>query len=335
MKHPAPHAPATAARPADLQPPTHHWPPAMRACARRRWRWPRRCREADCQVQSMPDASPTKWHLAHVTWFFETFVLERFEAGFKPHHAAFRVLFNSYYHGVGEQHPRPQRGLITRPGLAEVKAYRAAVDERMAALLAAARRPRRDEIETARRARPAARAAAPGTDAHRRHAPAVVQPAGAGLPAALAAGHGGAGGARLGASSAAAWSRSGTTARASPSTTRRRATRSTCAPTRWATAWSRMASGSTSSTTAATATRAGGSSAGWDWVRAQAHRGAAVLAARRGAARRLDQLHPARPGAGRPAHADHAHQLLRGRRLRALAVGAGPAHADATVPLPP
>jgi len=91
--------------------------------------------EADCQVQSMPDASPTKWHLAHVTWFFETFVLERFEPGFKPHHPAYRVLFNSYYQGIGEQHPRPQRGLVTRPGLAEVLAYRAAVDERLAALL--------------------------------------------------------------------------------------------------------------------------------------------------------------------------------------------------------
>jgi len=92
--------------------------------------------EADCQVQSMPDASPTKWHLAHVTWFFETFVLERHEAGFRPHHPSFRVLFNSYYHGIGEQHPRAQRGLVTRPGLAEVKAYRAAVDQRMATLLA-------------------------------------------------------------------------------------------------------------------------------------------------------------------------------------------------------
>jgi ergothioneine biosynthesis protein EgtB len=91
--------------------------------------------EADCQVQSMPDASPTKWHLAHVTWFFETFILERFEPGFQPFHPAFRVLFNSYYQGVGEQHPRPQRGLITRPGLAEVKAYRAQVDARIAALL--------------------------------------------------------------------------------------------------------------------------------------------------------------------------------------------------------
>jgi ergothioneine biosynthesis protein EgtB len=91
--------------------------------------------EADCQAQSMADASPVKWHLAHVTWFFETFVLEAFEPGFKPHHAAYRVLFNSYYNGVGEQHPRPQRGLLTRPSLAEVKAWRAAVDARMLALL--------------------------------------------------------------------------------------------------------------------------------------------------------------------------------------------------------
>ena len=93
--------------------------------------------EADCQVQSMADASPTKWHLAHVTWFFETFVLERFEPGFKPHHAAFRVLFNSYYRGVGEMHPRPQRGLVTRPTLAEVLAYRQAVDQRVLTLLQA------------------------------------------------------------------------------------------------------------------------------------------------------------------------------------------------------
>lgn len=91
--------------------------------------------EADCQAQSMPDASPAKWHLAHTTWFFETFVLERFEAGFQPFDPAFRVLFNSYYQGVGEAYPRPQRGLITRPGLAEVRAYRAQVDQRVAALL--------------------------------------------------------------------------------------------------------------------------------------------------------------------------------------------------------
>ena len=91
----------------------------------------------DCQVQSMPDASPTKWHLAHTTWFFETFVLEAHEHGFQPFDASFRVLFNSYYQGVGEQYPRAQRGLITRPTLEEVKRYRAQVDERVLAVLAA------------------------------------------------------------------------------------------------------------------------------------------------------------------------------------------------------
>ena len=76
----------------------------------------------DCQLQSMPDASPSKWHLAHTTWFFETFLLERFEPDFRPFDAAFRVLFNSYYQGVGAQHPRAQRGLLSRPTLEEVLA---------------------------------------------------------------------------------------------------------------------------------------------------------------------------------------------------------------------
>ncbi|EJE54159.1 TIGR03440 family protein [Acidovorax sp. CF316] len=90
----------------------------------------------DACAQSMPDASPAKWHLAHTTWFFETFVLELHELAFAPFHPAFRVLFNSYYNGVGAKHPRPQRGLLTRPSLAEVLAYRAQVDERVQALLA-------------------------------------------------------------------------------------------------------------------------------------------------------------------------------------------------------
>lgn len=89
----------------------------------------------DCCAQSMLDASPVKWHLAHTTWFFETFILEGREAGFAPFHPAFRVLFNSYYNGVGAKHPRAQRGLLTRPSLDEVRAYRADVDDRMLRLL--------------------------------------------------------------------------------------------------------------------------------------------------------------------------------------------------------
>ncbi len=94
--------------------------------------------DEDCCVQSMPDASPVKWHLAHTSWFFETFILERHEADFRPYQPAFRVLFNSYYNGVGEKHPRPQRGLLTRPTLAEVQRYRRNVDERIALLMARA-----------------------------------------------------------------------------------------------------------------------------------------------------------------------------------------------------
>jgi DinB superfamily len=93
--------------------------------------------DEDCQAQSMPDASPVKWHLAHVTWFFETFILEQYEAAFQPYNPAFRVLFNSYYNAVGDKHPRTQRGLLTRPTLADIKAWRAQVDARVMALLEA------------------------------------------------------------------------------------------------------------------------------------------------------------------------------------------------------
>ena len=89
----------------------------------------------DCQLQSMPDASPTKWHLGHLTWFFETFILEKYENDFKPFNASFRVLFNSYYNGIGDKHPRAQRGLISRPLLTGVMDYRKAVDERVLAVL--------------------------------------------------------------------------------------------------------------------------------------------------------------------------------------------------------
>ena len=92
--------------------------------------------DEDCTAQSMADASPVKWHLAHTTWFFETFILEPMEARFAPFHPAFRVLFNSYYNGIGERHPRAQRGLLTRPSMQQVRAYRANVDGRIARLLA-------------------------------------------------------------------------------------------------------------------------------------------------------------------------------------------------------
>ena len=85
----------------------------------------------DQTVQSMPDASPTKWHLAHTTWFFETFVLRPHASGYQPFDPAFEYLFNSYYEAVGPRHPRPQRGLITRPGVEEVLSYRRHVTDAM------------------------------------------------------------------------------------------------------------------------------------------------------------------------------------------------------------
>ena len=81
----------------------------------------------DAMVQSMPDASPTKWHLAHTTWFFETFVLCALP-GYRPVNADWQVLFNSYYQSVGPQHSRPMRGVLSRPSLTEVLDYRARVD---------------------------------------------------------------------------------------------------------------------------------------------------------------------------------------------------------------
>ena len=90
----------------------------------------------DCMVQSMPDASPVKWHLAHTTWFFETFVLSGMSNAQPPFDLSFRVLFNSYYVGVGERHPRPERGALSRPGMDAVLAWRRRVDELVLAALA-------------------------------------------------------------------------------------------------------------------------------------------------------------------------------------------------------
>jgi ergothioneine biosynthesis protein EgtB len=86
----------------------------------------------------MPDVSPTKWHRAHTSWFFETFVLGPYAAGYRVHDDRFAYLFNSYYETVGPFFPRAQRGVVTRPGIAEVASYRNHVDEAMESLLAAA-----------------------------------------------------------------------------------------------------------------------------------------------------------------------------------------------------
>lgn len=87
----------------------------------------------DQNVQSMPDASPTKWHLAHTTWFFETAILADVQ-GYRPFDERYAYLFNSYYEALGPRHPRPQRGLLTRPSVEEVLAYRKHVDGAMGAL---------------------------------------------------------------------------------------------------------------------------------------------------------------------------------------------------------
>ena len=90
----------------------------------------------DAGAQSMPDTSPAKWHVAHTTWFFETVVLEALDPGYVSPFAGYRALFNSYYQAVGPQFARPQRGLITRPTLAEILHYRAFIDQRVLSALA-------------------------------------------------------------------------------------------------------------------------------------------------------------------------------------------------------
>src|SRR4051795_6651935 len=85
--------------------------------------------DADATLQPFPDASPAKWHLAHTSWFFETFVLRDHAAGYRPFDERWAFLFNSYYEAEGPRYARPRRGMLSRPSLEQVRAYRAHVDE--------------------------------------------------------------------------------------------------------------------------------------------------------------------------------------------------------------
>ncbi|HKV96142.1 MAG TPA: ergothioneine biosynthesis protein EgtB [Gammaproteobacteria bacterium] len=89
----------------------------------------------DMMVQSMPDASPAKWHLAHTTWFFETFILVPYAKGYRPFHPQYAYLFNSYYYSAGRMYPRPERGLLSRPTVADIFSYRDCVNDHMQRLL--------------------------------------------------------------------------------------------------------------------------------------------------------------------------------------------------------
>src|SRR3954466_2468363 len=97
-------------------------------------------------VQSMADASPTKWHRAHTTWFFEQFLLVPYLAGYRVFHAQFAYLFNSYYVAAGPRHARPRRGLLTRPDCERVAAFRAHVDSGVERLLASVEEPQLAEV---------------------------------------------------------------------------------------------------------------------------------------------------------------------------------------------
>jgi ergothioneine biosynthesis protein EgtB len=142
MSRPIVHSPEAESEEAPVADPSagtrRHW---LRAFAAVRTETERRAGQLSAEdqvVQSMPDASPTKWHRAHVTWFFEQFLLRPFNPSYRAFDERFSYLFNSYYVAAGPRHARPQRGLITRPGLAETTAYRAYVDAAVAALIQSA-----------------------------------------------------------------------------------------------------------------------------------------------------------------------------------------------------
>ena len=102
----------------------------------------------DFGIQTMPEVSPPKWHLAHTSWFFETLLLKPFLPGYQQYNPQFAVLFNSYYDTIGTYHPRPQRGLLSRPTVDEVYRYRAYVDDAMTELISGSNHPDAEAIES-------------------------------------------------------------------------------------------------------------------------------------------------------------------------------------------
>ena len=268
----------------------------------------------DFVVQSMPDASPTKWHLAHTSWFFEQFLLKPLLPGYRAFHPHFEYLFNSYYQTVGRMHERPQRGLLTRPTVAEVLQYREHVDEHMQQLFRVDGREDERSLSICH-ARPQSRAAASGADAHGHQASVLVQSAAARVSRA---------GARDDSErrrGAAAFhlvrrrrrARSARAASTSVSTTSCRVIARSSSRMRSPIGWSRTASISSSSATAAIAARSSGcrtagrtvSEQGWTrpiyWMRGARSR-----------------IHAARPAAAAICRARLSHQLLRSGCVRAL-----------------
>src|SRR6201996_5914388 len=126
--------------------PRQFWADAFRAVRAETERRSAPLSAEDQMVQSMADASPTKWHRAHTTWFLEQFLLVPYLAGYRPFDARFAYLFNSYYVAAGPRHARPKRGLLTRPSVAEVAASRAHVDAAVETLVAEAASDRIGEI---------------------------------------------------------------------------------------------------------------------------------------------------------------------------------------------
>ncbi len=140
----------------------------------------------DQLIQSMPDASPAKWHRAHTTWFFEQFLLGEHCEGYQPFHPDYAFLFNSYYVTAGPRHARHQRGHLTRPSADEVTAYRRHVDAAVVKFFQTAGEERLARLVPAGRGRPQPRAAASGIDADRHPARLCAEPDPAGLRSVLA-----------------------------------------------------------------------------------------------------------------------------------------------------